>query len=505
MIPNYEPPSVVTINYVASPTLAQFHRSDDRYRGVRGPIGSGKSVGCCFEIFKRMQLQAPGPDGIRKTRWAIVRNTYPELKTTTLNTWLDWFPENIFGKLTRSTPMVHNIKYNDVEAEVLFLALDNDADVKKLLSLELTGVWINEAREVPLNIVLTCGDRVGRYPSKRRGGPSWYGVIMDTNSPEEDHWWCIYEGLLPWPEDWEEAYGWKMFTQPPAAFERKINGKTHWELNPKAENLANLPDDYYSNVMSGKPYSHIRVYVGNQPGTLDEGKAVYGNEYSADVHLATEPFDFIPGLTIWVGIDGGRNPAALFGQQDQLGIWRIPHEFATFDTGPTTFAKALVRDIAKVVPDARDIRFFGDPSGEYGGDNTDKSFFDILKANGVPIKSAGTNDQMIRKEAMRNPLNRLIEGKPGVIVSPKCMYFKAGMAGKYMYRKLQVSGSVRYSDQPEKNKWSHIVEAGEYMMLGGGEGSLAVGKEWNYKKTRKASRAKTGFNPLKRRSLARQQ
>ena len=59
-------------------------------------------------------------------------------------------------------------------------------DVKKLLSLELTGVWVNEAREIPKSIIDAVTMRCGRFPSMREGGPSWSGVICDTNAPEED-------------------------------------------------------------------------------------------------------------------------------------------------------------------------------------------------------------------------------------------------------------------------------------------------------------------------------
>ena len=78
--------------------------------------------------------------------------------------------------------------------EVLFLALDRPDDIEKLLSLELTGVWINEAREVAKAIVDGATMRVGRFPSMKDGGPTWYGVIADTNAPDEDHWWPIMEG-----------------------------------------------------------------------------------------------------------------------------------------------------------------------------------------------------------------------------------------------------------------------------------------------------------------------
>ena len=55
-----------------------------------------------------------------------------------------------------SVPYTHNIKKGDVELEVIFLALDRPEDVKKLLSLELTGVWVNEAREIPKSIIDAC-------------------------------------------------------------------------------------------------------------------------------------------------------------------------------------------------------------------------------------------------------------------------------------------------------------------------------------------------------------
>ena len=69
-----------------------------------------------------------------------------------------------------SVPYTHFMNIGDVELEVIFLALDRPEDVKKLLSLELTGIWINEAREIPKSIIDACTMRVGRYPSMREGG-----------------------------------------------------------------------------------------------------------------------------------------------------------------------------------------------------------------------------------------------------------------------------------------------------------------------------------------------
>lgn len=76
--------------YHAEPTLARFHASDAFFRGVRGPLGSGKSVGCCAEVMSRI-LRQKAFMGLRRSRWAIIRNTYGELKTTTIKTWMDWY------------------------------------------------------------------------------------------------------------------------------------------------------------------------------------------------------------------------------------------------------------------------------------------------------------------------------------------------------------------------------------------------------------------------------
>ena len=71
-------------------TTKNFLLDEGFFRGLRGPVGSGKSVACCIEIFRRASQQERGPDGKRRTRWAVIRNTNPQLKTTTIKTWLVW-------------------------------------------------------------------------------------------------------------------------------------------------------------------------------------------------------------------------------------------------------------------------------------------------------------------------------------------------------------------------------------------------------------------------------
>ena len=240
--------------------LRDFLKDNSFFRGIRGPVGSGTSSACCVEIFRRASEQQVGQDGKRRSRWAVIRNTNPQLRTTTIKTWLEWFPERVFGKFNWSVPYTHKVEVGEVECEVIFLALDRPDDVDKLLSLDLTGVWVNEAREVSKAVVDGCTMRCGRFPSMKDGGPSWYGLIADTNAPSDDHWWPIMAGESPVPDyiPREEALmlakpvDWKFFTQPSGMLEvmdeagKEITG---YRVNSKSENVSNLPADYYDKII----------------------------------------------------------------------------------------------------------------------------------------------------------------------------------------------------------------------------------------------------------------
>ena len=365
-----------TVYRVPGPVMRSFFMSNTFVRGIKGPVGSGKSVGCAAEVMRRASEQKPNQDGVRRSRWVIIRNTGPELKTTTIKTWLDWFPEGRYGKFNWAPPFTHMIRVGDVELEVIFLALDNELDVKKLYSLELTGGWINEARFVPKSILDVLTSRVGRFPSMREGGPSWYGVIMDTNAMDPDHWWPILAGEVPIPDDMppedaatmQKPEGWEFFNQPGALLEEKdAQGMTiGWEPNPRAENVGNLPERYYQTQVQGKPAALIRRDICNKLVFVKEGATVYSN-FSEDVHLSSQPLPILSGQTVYVGVDFGLTPAAAVFQMLH-GRKLIQRELVSFNMGAKSFAKELKRLLARDYPNCpvadhrREIRLMGDPA-----------------------------------------------------------------------------------------------------------------------------------------------
>lgn len=461
--------------------LKAFMNSDAFFRGIRGPVASGKSVACCLEVFRRAAQQERDKTGKRRTRWAIVRNTNPQLKTTTIKTWLDWFPESEFGKLNRSVPFTHHIKVNDLDMEVIFLALDRPDDVKKLLSLELTGVWVNEAREVPKSIIDACTMRVLRYPAKKDGGATWSGVICDTNAPEEDHWWPVMSGEAPLPDYMTQddrmtlvkPEGWEFYTQPPGMVEvRKNDLITGYTLNPRRENAKFVDTKYYGTIIGGKQRHWINVYILNRLGSTHDGKPVYSS-YNDDVHTAKHPLGFVPHVPVYIGLDFGLTPAAVYSQRMPDGQWRILRETVASDLGVKRFAQVLKQDIAEWCP-GHSLYIYGDPAGDYRSQTDEETPFRILRANGVQAIPAPSNDPVIRVESVAQVIDRMIDGKPGLLVDTSCTMLRSGFLSGYHYKRMAVGGAARYDDKPDKNKYSHVHDALQYMMLGGGESRKLV-------------------------------
>jgi len=481
---DYEPDGAVLYNFLMSRA---------RVNVIQGPWGSGKSHCCCIKlILNAAQIQKPGPDGVRRRRTYVVRNTYDDLIRTTLKTWERVFPENEFGTIKRSRPLEHRIVKPGLDWEVVFLALDDENDRKKLLSAEISDIWFNEGREILRDIVDDADGRLGRYPAKKDGGCTVPMMILDTNAPSEAHWIAIMSGQAPMPDGITEDErrrltkpdSWKFFMQPPAMFEvRDSQGNVgSYVPNPRAENIKWLPDGYYENLVGGKSLSWIRVNVLNKPGQLSAGKPVFP-EYRDEVHAAKSVLEPVPGIAIMVGLDFGRSPAAVFGQH-VFGRWLILSELIANDMGARAFSRLLKTHLASTFPGHK-FAIFGDPAGEHLAEADDISPFLMVRAEGLMILPAPTNDVSVRINAVKEALSQMADGKPRILVSQSCTMLKAALGGGYRYRRLHVSGE-RYSDTPEKDRFSHIADALQYLMIGGGEGRSLLNRGVKPPKVRQA-------------------
>lgn len=446
-----------SIIYNASPTGERFHKSQAFVRSIIGPIGSGKSVMCCTEIMKHVCSQKPF-EGVRRSRWVIIRNTYRELIDTTMRTWFDWIPESLGVMKKQDMEFQMSFTLPDrtkVEAQILFRALDKPNDIKKLLSLELTGGWINEVREIPKQVLDMLMGRVGRYPSKRDGGPSWWGVIMDTNPPDSDHWYYVlFEEKKP--ENFD------LFHQPSG-------------LSSNAENLDNLPSGYYINMQAGKDQEWINVYVHGQYGFIIDGRPIWP-EYKDDIHHTTRNLHENLQKKIFIGIDFGLTPAAVFGQITPTGQFQVIDELCTFDMGAVNFGRLLHEKISREYKNVEEIEIYADPAGEQRSQTDETTPFQILWNQGLNAFPTYTNDFTIRREAVADYMQRLdFAGAPAFLIGPRAILTRKACAGGYKYRRMQVSGEARFQDRPDKNRYSHPGDALQYLFLGAVGGDRVIG------------------------------
>lgn len=431
-------------------------------------MGSGKSVSSCWEIVYRALQQAPNNKGKRFSRWAAVRNTYPELKTTTLKTWLDWFGEA--GEVRWDTPITFRMRVKNIgdgtglDLEVIFLALDDENALGKLRSFELTGIWLNEASQLPKEVVDMATQRVGRYPSKsvHGVGPSWTGVIFDSNFPPDDHW--IY--------DWAEISkpkGVRIFKQPGALlWDGKTLDRESFVPNPRAENVANLAEgyEYYFRQLSGKDERYVKVFVLAEYGTTLSGKSVYP-EYSDSRHLGKENLAPIAGRPIILSFDYGLTPACVAGQLGPLGRLIVLREW-TCDAGATMGIRQFYGEVVRpeIFNEWKGFRFeaTGDPAGRARAQTDEKSCMDELGALGLAVTPAITNDFLPRKDSVSYFLRGMAGEYPAFLLDPRCSVIRRGFNGGYHYARLMVNSVVpRHKDRPEKNHFSHPHDALQYL------------------------------------------
>lgn len=434
----------LNIEYTPTPTVQKFMKSNAKMRAIMGPVGSGKSVSCCFEIIKRASEQEPGQDGIRRTRALVIRQTVRQLVDTTIKTFLDWFPPGVCGHYMRTTKTYY-FKVGDVECEIMFRALDDADDVANLNSLEVTFAWFNESRDIHPDIVDATSKRIGRYPSAKDGGPTWHGMWADTNPPTMETWWYYqFEKISPEDGVTPIENGWDVFKQP--------SGRS-----PYAENIENLPEGYYDT--QGRSEEYIRVYIDGEYGLSSAGQPVF-KYFRPDYHMAQQALrPNTNGVApIVVGMDLGLTPAAVIGQMDPRGRVLVLDEAVSFDMGVQRFTRSVLKPLLFERFHGAPTLIVVDPAGVQRAQTDERSAVDIIKAEGLKVIPARTNAVSARLNAVDDLLMRQVDGDAAFLVDPRCRRLKSAMMGGYRYK-------PKGDNLIEKNDASHIADALQYLCL----------------------------------------
>lgn len=472
---------IVLPEYNPSKTAIRFHNCEDFVRGVVAGVGTGKSVMMVQELLQIGFNQAKGADGVRRSRFGIIRSTYPALWSTTIKTFSAWLP-SLVAPVKQKAPMESTFSgtlpdQSEFCMEFVFLAVEKAIDTQKLKSIEFTAIFLNEAREVDFEVFETCKERVGRYPSvdptTGEGGCRFSGVIFDSNPPSVDHWIAQL--------DFSKTEGVTIFHQPPPFIENILpDGTLEYLDNPDAENLEFLNQkppptgrkwtleerramgyEYYRRQLPGKPKSLIDSEIMGKYATNFHGKPVYG-EYWVEDCVSSTTMHYNPHEPIILGVDTtGLNPAVVIGQAGG-GTLRVLGELLVLDCAFSQFVGAVLLPHLRANYPNCTVTAIVDPANPRGGD-TGRTPLEVLRHNNIGAVVASTNLLKPRLESVKSLLQR----RGGLLINENCKVLLSGFRGGYHYRQLRVSGTGKsYSPEPEKNEYSHIHDAMQYLCLG---------------------------------------
>lgn len=427
-------------------------------RLLAGPVGSGKTTGCIFELFRRAIEQEKADDGYRYTRFAIVRQTLKQLKDTVLKDIEDKLHAVCRYKVMDNIVFV---EFADVRSEWLLLPLETAEDQRRLLSMQLTGAWMSEAIEMDVQLVAGISGRCGRYPSGDRGSPTWFGVIADTNMPTEGSDWHRFMT--------EDIKDWEIFVQP-GGLEEYAENLMH--LTQTAE-TKKLPEDdprrlaqgrlYYERLARNNNIDWVKRYVHAQFGNDPSGTAVFRDSFKSSFHVREGllPNRFFPLL---IGQDFGRDPCSAIFQMDPRGRLVCLEEVIAEDIG---LEGHLEKNLRPVLQQDRyvgiPIIIIGDPSGTAKSTIYEETTFDVLKKCGFQAAPAPTNDLDKRLRAVEAWLLKQYDGSGAILFDrDRCPKIIRGLAGGYRYARTRTG--VR-KPLPDKNEYSHPLDAVQYVCV----------------------------------------
>lgn len=439
--------SIFKTPYVPPPTVGSFMLDNHLIRVIVGPLGSGKSLGCIMELMRRAAEQKPH-NGVRYTRFAIIRNTLQQLRQTVLADIREHLGQ-IMNYYSTDSTVQFRLKLPDgttIHSDWMLLALDTKEDVQRLLSLQITGAWINELREVPIDIIRPLLGRTGRYPSKANGWFTWRGIIADSNPWDTDSPYHERLVLKPHPN-------WQLFHQPSG-------------IGPDAENVENLPPGYYEDLMDDRASEFVTVHVESQWGSSNAGQAVFRRSFHAPDHARDMQPVVNPHRPLMIGMDFGRTPCALICQVDSFGRLLVFKEIVTEDMGLTQMVETqLMPELMRPPYVGRRVFIVADPAGNQKTQTREETPFSVLKDFGFLAYPASTNDPDRRVIAVEKMLLKRIMGAPGLQISRDgCPTLIHALGNKYRYRKKK---DGQLEERPEKlHPWSDIADSLQYACLG---------------------------------------
>lgn len=430
-------------NYEVIPSLRDFHHSDAKSRLLVGPFRSGKSVAAVIELWTMAMGMVERFAGVIRPsslqngvicRTICVRKTYRMLEDSVIKTFFQWVPRDA-GKWDGQNMAFLFPLPSGYFWEILFRSAETPQDIDKFRGVEITNFWIDEAQEVSQDVKLILEGRLS-YPA---GAPEGvFKSVLTTNPCDTEHW--IYRDYVANP----------------------LPGHVYWKQG--ANENPYLHQQYYDKLreMYRDRPEIMRRYVEGEWGAIFSGKPVYVQEFNFDFHVAKSQIVPVEGVPIYRGWDFGLTPACIFTQVHPTGQWTILRELWSDDMGVDEFSDA-VSDFSNQNFRGFTFEDVGDPAGRARSTTDERSCYDVLGGKNIYVREAPTNEFLPRREAVARKLTRSRKGHPQMLIDPRCKRLIDGFSGGYRYKERGSTGT--FGERPEKNQYSHIHDALQYVAL----------------------------------------
>ena len=460
------------------PIARAFFHDDSAVVGIQGPVGSGKTTTLNYSRIRRArQMPRSVIDGVRRYKLLGVRETYRELWSSTIPSYLEVIPKAL-GQWAggRGAPVSHTVEFEDefgpIEWIAEFMAFGDDI-VGAMRGIQTTDLWLSEADTNPVEVLTTGIGRIKRWPGARHFEGyadvqrSYGQVVCDFNAPDRDNW-----AFQVFHDEEHRAR---------VAAELGVSIAFHNQPGARqagAENLANLPPDYYSTQVATMKLAGrgdmIARMVDNRITYLRAGDPVFRREFSPGIHVSETSLEVDSALPLLIGLDQGFLGAAVVAQFAPPGHWRILAELMF------PRERLMAREFGNRLRDLLDERFpgmmvegaWGDMAGEHGASQAadENATWNMLvgRAAGIVVKPQriGSNRIQPRLEAGRAALGYLHGGNPGLIIDGvHCKLLPAAFEARYVWTdEVNASGDRR--KVPDKRiVEANVMDALQYLML----------------------------------------
>lgn len=468
------------------PVAEGFYWCDDSVAGIQGPVGSGKTTTLLKSRLRRaLAMPRSVLDGKRYYKLVATRETYRQLWSSTIPSYLETFPKAL-GKWSggRGDPVRHIIEFEDdigpIEFVTEFLAF-GDTIVESIRGIQTTDLWLNETDTLPDEVLAAGIGRINRWPGRQHlaGYPAFwrsYGQIAcDFNAPDEDSW--VFRFFHD--EDQRRRLSEELSAQLPEGARRVniafFNQPGYGE--PGCENLQNLSPDYYpvqiaANRLAGRGDMNARL-VFNKVTFLRAGDPVFKDQFNRRIHVAERPLTPWEGVPLRIGLDQGFKAAAVIGQFDTPFRWQILGElhFPQERLMAREFGRRLREYLDLHFPGLRIEGGRGDMAGEAGASQAEEETANwntlAARAAGIRIlpQRIGNNLIQTRLEAVRAPLEHLHAGVPGLVIDPRCRFLIRGFEARYVWTE-EVNSSGDKRKVPDKSMTeANVMDALQYLLL----------------------------------------